>query len=62
MFGLLLSAALLSTAQCPGGVCPSPASVRPQPVSNAYKFAPQARQPVVRVARPRFRLFARKCR
>ena len=24
--------------------------------------APQARQPVVRVARPRFRLFARKCR
>ena len=61
MFGLILSAALLSTTQCPGGVCPSPASLRPV-VRPQVVAAPQARQPVVRVARPRFRLFARRCR
>jgi len=58
----LMLAALLSTAQCPGGVCPAPASVRPVVRRPQVVAAPQAFAPVVRESRPRLRLFGLKRR
>lgn len=62
MHALMLAALL--TAQCPGGVCPSPASVRPVIRRPQVVAAPQAFAPVVRESRVRVRLFGlkRRCR